>query len=139
MSLKLKSVSEHMHAFHKAAHANHLEAIANHEDALSKAAGSEPHEKFLKAEIARHTAMAAHHEAGMAECAKAIEAESLQKRSEAEPLPEGFSRVAPDRPRAIPRTGQRELPATAQVDARFQKMVSVETGEETDLTGAPTI
>ena len=103
----MTKVSEHLHAFHRAAHGHHAEMVAAHQTALEKAAAMEPgggpHSTFLKTSIASHEKMAAHHLAQMAECQKAVESD-LNKTM---PLPAGLSIVAPDRPgiRAVPRTG----------------------------------
>jgi hypothetical protein len=64
---------------------------------------------------------------GLKACQKAAVAESLEKtRQEREAAvvthPEGLSRVAPE-VRAVPRTGQRELPAKPTVPVQFAKLV----------------
>ena len=86
---------------------------------------------------AAHSAASEEHVAmgeSCAQCAKAFTAtgKAVDLGGDLEPFPEGFSRVAPDAPpniRAVLRPGMQALPRP-DVPAGFQKLVSVEDGEE---------
>jgi len=80
-----------------------------HEAELGKEAMG-AHHAFHKAAVAAHTEAADGHDALCQECEKAISADDLRKSQALEPTL--VSAVTPDRPRAIPRFGQREVPVT---------------------------
>jgi hypothetical protein len=116
------TVREHLQKAHETIAAHHRTMMKCHEMAMGKSAGD--HE-FHKAAHAAHAAAAAAHQNMCDECAKASEADLTKL------VPTQVSGVAPT-VRAIPRTGQREIP-TATVDADLAKFVSIEDVEEISL------
>src|SRR5713226_10393122 len=81
-----------------------------HAEAMGKAVAGNPEHDFHKSAKAIHDEAAIQHDALGEECQKAISADDLRKSQALEPTL--VSAVTPDRPRAIPRYGQREVPVT---------------------------
>jgi hypothetical protein len=114
----MSTVKQHLQKAHEA-HATFHRAMSKcHGDAMSKAAAGDRMAEFHKAAQAAHNAAAEAEDSMCEECSKA----SNDEFNKVVPLPDGLSILAPER-RAIPRTGQRELPSKAAVSPMFQKLI----------------
>jgi len=115
------TVREHLKKAHEAMAAHHSTMSKVHTAAMSKSADHE--QEFHRAAAAAHDDAAESHMSMLEACAKAA-ADDLSK---IQPLPHGFSRVAPDNPtlpiRAIPRFGAPPL-QKAVVDEEFAHLIS---------------
>jgi hypothetical protein len=131
--------------FHKLSHAHHDGAISEHTAAMEGEEKGSSRHAFHKAMIAHHEPLRDFHKNAME---KAVSDEMNKVDSSAPAyledavkavflkmfgntiVPTNVSGVAPTAPRAVPRPGQRELPATPDVPPEFQKLVVVNEQEE---------
>jgi hypothetical protein len=124
----MSTVREHLKKAHEAIAMHHREMVKCHTAAMGK--NTDPHHEFHKAAAAAHTAAAETHEEMCNDCQKAADSELTKL------VPTNVSGVTPGF-RAVPRSGQREIPAAGakpNVDSEFQDMFKVETGEERSLS-----
>src|SRR5580698_11512112 len=108
VSNHLEKVHSHLAAHHTEL-ANCYKTVADFgKAAKSNMEGGDALRECLGKIAAQHEATAAFHKTMAGECKKATEAADLEKNA-MEPLPDGLSRVAPERTstvRMVPRTGQ---------------------------------
>lgn len=121
----MASVREHLMKAHSFMAEHHRSMSKCHSAAMGKAVAGDGMHEFHKNAAMHHDAAAEQHDAACEECQKATESE-LRKL-----VPTAVSGIAPTAPvRAVPRTGQREIPLADTVDFQFRKLVLVDEGEE---------
>lgn|GEM_PF-4056218 len=114
VSNHLEKVHSHLAAHHTEL-ANCYKTVADFGKASggkSDMEGGDALRECLGKIAAQHEATAEFHKSMAKECQKAVQASDLEK-SDMEPLPDGLSRVAPERTstiRAVPRTGAPQMP-----------------------------